>query len=162
MWWKLKARVAELEAHLGVLDTLARYGHSLDSGAEREWNDCFQPDATYEIRYGAHTGAIPTTSMDGADELAEFFTNHTHAPTAWHRHFVVAPRVTIDGPDQATVHSYFLRLDGYPEGPGIKAFGRCEDHFTRGADGTWRFQQRSIDVDALRPAVRPPHDAAAG
>ena len=77
---------------------------------------------------------------------------------------VVDPLISILG-DSATVHSMFARLDRYPAGPGIRAFGRYRDTLVRCPDGRWRFTERLPEIDAVR-AQTPlggepfPHSAA--
>jgi ketosteroid isomerase-like protein len=87
--------------------------------------------------------------MRGHAELRAGFRAHSHAPTMFHKHVVIAPMVTVDG-DTATVQSMFARLDRYPEGPGIRAFGRYRDKLVRCADGRWRLKERLPDIEAVR------------
>ena len=61
----------------------------------------------------------------------------------------MAPLISING-DTATVHSMFARLDRYPDGPGIRAFGRYRDTLVRCPDGRWRFTERLPDIEAVR------------
>src|SRR5262249_35391909 len=43
-------RLDALEAERAILDTLYRYGHTIDYGDEAGWVDCFTTDAVYDVR----------------------------------------------------------------------------------------------------------------
>lgn len=59
------------------------------------------------------------------------------------------PAITVNG-EQATVQSYFTRLDATRDGrPFIRAFGRYLDRMVKGADGVWRFTERVAEVEAV-------------
>lgn len=137
----IEERLRQLEDQQAILQTLYGYGHGLDYGLEDAWIDCFTEDAVLDWPGRA--------LMRGHAELRVGFRAHTHAPAVYHKHVVVEPMVTIDG-DTATVHSMFARLDRYPDGPGIRAFGRYRDRLVRGADGRWRFCERYPEIEAVR------------
>lgn len=137
----LEERVQRLEDEQAILDTLYAYGHGLDYGLEDAWIDCWTPQA--ELDWPGRP------FMRGHAQLREGFRAHTHAPQVFHKHIVVEPVITITG-DSATVDSMFARLDRYPGGPGIRAFGRYRDTLVRCADGRWRFTARYPEVEAVR------------
>jgi hypothetical protein len=81
--------------------------------------------------------------------LAAFIAQHTRAPGKYHKHLLIEPAITVNE-DQATVQSYFTRLDATREGrPFIRAFGRYLDRMVKGADGVWRFKERVAEVEAV-------------
>ena len=55
--------------------------------------------------------------------------------------------------------SMFARLDSYPDGPGICAFGRYTDALVRCPDGRWRFTDRHADIESWRHGPPPVLDA---
>ena len=137
----IKERLQLLEDEQSILDTLYAYGHGLDYGHEDAWIDCWTEDAVLDWPGRAF--------MRGHAELRKGFRAHSHAPAMYHKHIVMAPMISING-DKATVSSMFARLDRYPEGPGIRAFGRYRDTLVRCADGRWRFKERLPDIEAVR------------
>ena len=145
----LGTQVALLMAERAVLDTLYRYGHSIDYGLEDDWLDCFAPDGAFDVRY--RVGVRPSRRYEGRDELAGFIAGHSRAPHRWHKHLLFEPLVAVDG-DRATVRSYFARLDAGEDGaPYVRAFGRYLDELVQGSDGSWRFAERIAEVEALWP-----------
>lgn len=142
----LEDRIRLLEDERAILQTLYTYGHSIDYGFEDEFLDCWTEDA---VLYW------PTKEMHGHDELREAFRAHTHAPSTYHKHVMVEPRIRIEG-DRATVESMFARLDPYPEGPQIFSFGRYVDILMRCSDGRWRFIERRAQSEAARPRAASP------
>ena len=143
----LRAQVALLMAERAVLDTLYRYGHSIDYGLEEDWLDCFEPDGAFDVRY--RVGAKPSRRYEGRHDLAGFIAGHSRAPDRWHKHLLLEPLVTVDG-GRATARSYFARLDADHDGtPFVRAFGRYLDQLARGSDGRWRFVERVAEVEAV-------------
>ena len=143
----LREQVALLMAERAVLDTLYRYGHSIDYGLEEDWLDCFEPDGAFDVRY--RVGAKPSRRHEGPDGLTAFIAAHSRAPHRWHKHLLFEPLVTVDG-DRARARSYFARLDADHDGtPFVRAFGRYLDELVRGPDGRWRFVERVAEVEAV-------------
>lgn len=137
----LEERLRRLEDEKAILDTLYAYGHHLDEGLEDAWIDCWTEDAVLDWPGRAF--------MRGHAELRAGFRAHSHAPEMYHKHLVIAPRITLHG-DTATAISMFARLDRYPDGPGIRAFGRYRDQLIRCADGRWRIRERLPAIEAAR------------
>src|SRR5579871_6192861 len=102
----IEGRLKLLEAERDILDTLARYGQTIDRGPDAEWLDCFTEDAAWENVTGV---ADRVRRYEGRDQLAAFIAGHSKAPEATHLHLMVEPRVAVDG-DAARVESYWVRL----------------------------------------------------
>ena len=139
----VEQRLRALEDERGILDTLHAYAHSLDYGLRELWLDCWTEDAVLHW---------PHTSFEGHAGIGGAFDAHSHAPEKFHKHFLVEPRVKVDG-DRATVESYFARLDNAPDGPFLRSFGRYLDVLVRGGDGRWRFQERRAERESLIPGA---------
>ena len=156
---RLEARLAALEAEKAVLATLYQYGHSIDYGLRSNWLDCFAEDGTFELKYTqppsarvADRGYGERTAegyrFAGRAALTDFIEHHTHAPNAWHKHFLVEPRITIGADGRtATAASYFARLDDRNGERIILAFGRYLDELTLHDDGKWRFTRRTAEIE---------------
>jgi ketosteroid isomerase-like protein len=145
----VEERLALLENEREILRTLHAYGNSIDYGNEEEFIDCWLPDA--EMHWPIPPYAAP---FIGHDRIREAFRGHTHAPATYHKHFVVDPRIRIDG-DVARVESYFARLDKDGDGPYVRGFGRYLDVLLRCPDGRWRFKERHAESEASSPKPRP-------
>ena len=139
--------LARLLDERAVMSTLHRYGHSIDYGLEEDWVDCFTEDGVFEVR--RRWAEADRQRHEGRAALTEFVSRHTRAPDRYHKHMLVEPVVEISG-DQASVRSYFTRLDAADDGtPFIRAFGRYVDELVREADGVWRFRERIAEVEGL-------------
>src|SRR5882724_48570 len=121
----LEERVARLEDERAILHTMYTYGHSIDYGYEDEWIDCWTENA--DLYWGV-------AEYHGHQELLDVFREHTHAPLLYHKHFLMEPRIYLNG-DRASVQSMFARADNYPNGPQLLAIGRYLDILVRRADG---------------------------
>jgi ketosteroid isomerase-like protein len=140
----IEERVRFLEDERAILQTLYMYGHGLDYGLEDEYRDIWLEDAVL---------AWPERPpFEGRDAIMAAFNKHTHAPDVFHKHFMVEPRIAIEG-DRATVDCYFARLDNYPDGPEVKSFGRYRDVLVRCDDGRWRFKERRNERESGRLAA---------
>jgi len=141
----LVKRLELLEDERAILQTLYRYGHCIDYGLEQEWVGLFTEDSVYEIRLRQSGSVI---RKEGSQALAQFVAEHTRAPARYHKHLLVEPLITLESESQATVQSYFLRVD---EGEGklyILAFGRYKDRLVK-HNGRWLFKERVCEVEAL-------------
>jgi ketosteroid isomerase-like protein len=137
----LEARLQRLEDEREILDTLYKYGHSIDYGIREQWIDCWTEDAVLHW---------PHATFTGHEEIGHAFDTHSHAPEAYHKHFLVEPRIRVDG-DRATADSYFTRLNDSPSGPVVRSFGRYRDVLVRCDDGRWRINERQLDRESLIP-----------
>jgi ketosteroid isomerase-like protein len=138
---ELEARLRRLEDEREILDTLYQYGHSIDYGWREEWLDCWTEDAV--LRW-------PHATYAGRAEIGRAFDGHSHAPDAYHKHFLAEPRIRLSG-DRATVDSYFTRINDSPQGPVVRSFGRYRDVVVRCADGRWRIKERVLERESLIP-----------
>jgi hypothetical protein len=148
----VEERLALLEDERAILRTLYTYGQAIDYDSEDEFLDCWTQDAHLHYSFdiaNERGSADPREPMefDGRDEIVGFFRSHTHAPARYHKHFLVAPLITIDG-DRATVECYNARLDEQPGGPRMTSFGRYRDVLVRCADGRWRFASRHSETES--------------
>jgi 3-phenylpropionate/cinnamic acid dioxygenase small subunit len=150
-------RLEALEAERAILDTLYRYGHTIDYGDEAGWVDCFTTDAVYDVRRGPQTGrADEVVRCEGRAQIAAFVGAHSRAPSAWHKHLLSEVRVELE-PDRATAtaQSYFVRLDHEDGvGPYVRSFGRYRDRLVREPDGRWRIEERIAEVESC-PVTSP-------
>jgi hypothetical protein len=141
-------RLQVLEDERAILNTLYRYAHCIDYGLQDEWVDLFTEDGVYHRRG-------PNIRHEGREELRKFIPTHTHAPQRYHKHVMVEPIITLNG-DEATVVSYWTRLDDGPDGPYLLGFGRYHDRLVRCPDGRWRFKERAIEREArINPEIGP-------
>jgi len=143
----LTARLRVLEDERAVLQTLYAYGHAIDYGHEDDWVGCFTDDGVFDVRMRKD----PEISFRaaGRDELAAFISQHTRAPSTYHKHVLVEPRIVVDG-NSSTVESYFMKVDAQDDARSqIVAIGRYRDRLQRGGDGRWRFQERIAEVEDM-------------
>lgn len=142
---ELQRRLERVEAEWAIVDVLYRYGTTLDDGDPAGWSEVFTEDGVWEV--GGPAARIDFR-LEGHEELRHFASNHSGAPTAWHKHCVVHPQVVVsDGGDRATSTCYTFRLDGLGGAPVVQSFGRYHDEFERGADGAWRIAHRRLVVE---------------
>ena len=142
----IEDRLRALEDERSILQTMYQYAHALDYGWTEAFLDCFIEDGAWE--------APQVGRFEGQTRLGKFFAWHTHAPGKYHKHLLIEPRVILSA-DEATVESYWVRLDEEPAGPYIWAFGRYRDRLVRCGDGAWRFAERRIEREGLRPSAIP-------
>lgn len=138
--------VSELLAREAVRDLVARYTWAGDRGRSAELAGLFAPDGFLDV--GDHGGR-----WTGPDEIAAQLAavadrvasaGSSPGPV---RHHVSSLLVDVIQPDEATASSYFLVFTAV----GVDHWGRYRDRFRRGADGTWRFAERSVRVDGHVP-----------
>lgn len=142
----IEERLRALEDRSAILDTLYSYGHALDYGDEERWLSLWDEGAEL---YWPRIGLIR-----GRDAFVAAFRGHTHAPEKFHKHFLAAPLIRVDG-DTARVESYFARMDVDGDETFVYTFGRYCDVLVRGDDGRWRFGSRRPEVEGRHARARP-------
>lgn len=148
-------RLDRLEDEAAILDTLYRYGQTLDHGPYSDWVDCFTEEAIWTTRRHAHLLAgAAEHHVQGRAALAELVAGFPHPPEAYHKHMLIGPRVDLHG-DRCHTTSYFLAVSAHQTGPYILAFGRYLDRLVRCPDGRWRFEERIAEIDGTHPLREP-------
>jgi hypothetical protein len=138
----LERRLALLEAEREILTTLYAYGHALDSGDESMFIDCWTASARL---IWPQTGL-----MVGHEPIRNAFRSHTHSPERLHKHLLMEPIIRTHA-DDATAESMFARLDDYDGVPEIRSYGKYIDRLVRCEDGRWRFAERLVQLEVIRP-----------
>jgi ketosteroid isomerase-like protein len=137
---ELERRVRALEDERAILQTLYAYAHAIDYGDEPLFADCWTEDAVLDWPW--------REPIAGRDAILAAFRAHTHAPDVYHKHFMVEPRIDLDG-DEATVQCLYSRLDrDDAQEPYVRSFGRYVDRLVRCPDGRWRFAHRRAENEA--------------
>ena len=105
---EIETRLALLEDERAILRTLHTYGHTIDSGDEAGWLDCFTADGVF----GAWITSPeePWFRVAGRDELAAFISEHTRPPDPAHKHLLIEPLIDVAA---GTCVSYFAVLMHY-------------------------------------------------
>jgi len=163
----LEKRVRALEDERDILSTLYAYGHTIDYGEKEKWLDLFTEDAVYHVTMRGKTlpqviVPQPPGGLKGREVLKEYIYKHPNAPDAWHKHMLAEPRIKLESDTEASVVSYFFRLDEIKyatasvlEGQAyVLVFGRYKDKMVKGKDGKWRFKERLIEMENSRPVPR--------
>jgi ketosteroid isomerase-like protein len=147
-------RLRALEDERAILQVLYAYGHAIDYGAEEEFLDCWTDTALVTYNFDVADRHVPSERenmrFEGREQIAGFFQRHTHAPERYHKHWLVEPRIVIDG-DRATVSSLYARLDETGNGPQLTSYGRYLDVAVRCPDGRWRLQERHGESESRVP-----------
>lgn len=146
----MEQRIAALEARAGVLDAMSAYSHAIDYGHSEAWADVFTADGVFEVR--DRTGNASRV-LRGTDELLDFARHFSRPPARWHKHLMLAPLITLTGPDGAEAVSYHAVLADHEEAGHVWEFGRYRDTLRRGTDGRWRFNHRISEVEVLTPGI---------
>jgi len=143
------ASLTDLEAaSIGVAATIHRYAQRGDAGDAAALAATFLPDGVLETERG---GAVR-----GRAAIQEYIASIAAAVPAevprprFVRHHVSDIDVTeLDADGVASVRSYFLVLTDGPDGASrIDHSGRYRDRMRRDVDGVWRFEHRSVRLDA--------------
>jgi uncharacterized protein (TIGR02246 family) len=138
--------LSELAAREAVRDLVARYTWAGDRGRSEELAELFALDGVLDV--GDHGGR-----WEGRDEIARQLdavaarvasAGTVAGPV---RHHVSSVLVDVTSPGEATSSSYFLVLTPI----GVDHWGRYRDRVAVGADGAWRFAERTVRVDGHAP-----------
>jgi hypothetical protein len=141
-------RLQALEDERAILRTLYQYGHAMDNGPDGDFVDCFTPEGVWDVRMRISSGAF---QCRGHGEIEASLAGQTamRAPALYAKHLVMDPLIVVTG-DEATVQSYFLRVEPRDAAPTqIVASGRYLDHLVRCADKRWRFTERIAEIDDM-------------
>ena len=141
-------RLQLLEDERAILQTLHQYGHAMDYGPDIDFVDCFTAQGVWDVQmrrsnsgFRCRGHAEIQRSLDGQTQV--------RAPALYAKHIVVDPRIVVSG-DEATVDSYFLRVEPRDDGPTqIVASGRYVDRLVRCGDGRWRIYERIAEIDDM-------------
>jgi hypothetical protein len=145
----LSERLQALEDERAILQTLYRYGHSMDYGPDAEFIDCFVPEGIWDVRM--RTLSAGSFKCRGHREIEASLAGQSamRAPALYAKHLVMDPQIVQTG-DAASVQSYFLRVEPRDAGPTqIVASGRYLDRMVRCEDGRWRFMERIAEIDDM-------------
>jgi uncharacterized protein (TIGR02246 family) len=122
---------------LDIMDLIARYAHTLDSGDLDGYVDNFAPDGVLFERHKGREQIRDYVAMLMREGRAGPLPNGDVA----YRHF--AGQSTIDGAgDHAKVHSYLLWVNMGSEPP-VSAAAEYFDECVK-LDGRWYFQSRTL------------------
>jgi uncharacterized protein YxjI len=143
----LRLRIIRLEDERAILDTLHRYGQTIDSGLDQEWAELFIKDGLFLCvdRFGTEI-----LREQGRKALAQWVRDFKAGETLQMKHCVLAPVVRING-DMATVVSQYANLVENQDrhaAPHIRFTGTYRDEMVKDNEGSWRFRQRISHTDA--------------
>ena len=132
------------EAHEAIRNLLGLYCERMDAGDWDGLGDLFA-DAVLVDEHGAEAAR----GREGV--RAMYAATRTYDGSPRTRHLTTNTVIEVDdGAGTATARSAYVVLqatDALPLQPIIT--GRYRDRFARGADGAWRFVERSFSVDLL-------------
>lgn len=145
----LSERLRVLEDERAILQTLHQYGHSMDYGPDADFIDCFTEDGVWDVQM-RKTPASGFKCRGHAEIEASLATQTSvRAPALYAKHLVIEPLIAVTG-DEASVQSYFLRVEPQDSGPSqIVASGRYLDSLVRCPDGRWRITERVAEIDDM-------------
>ena len=127
-----------IEDQLAIQGLTARYNFAIDLGAAEAFGAAFVEDGVLNM---------PGQEVKGRPALEEFarnFAGSVRAP----RHVVT--NLVIDGDGTSATLKAYLSLSimsGEPAQPTILAVGLYDDTLSK-EDGTWRFVQRTFNMDS--------------
>ena len=125
---------------LGVQATINRYAHAGDRGDAEELAGLFLEDGVLEAAHGV----LARGRAAIRDYLGRLADAEALERPAFVRHHVSDIDVVRGEPGRAEVRSYFLVVTDR----GIDHSGRYRDILVLDVDGVWRFERRSVRLDA--------------
>ena len=129
---------------LGIMQTLARYGHDLDS-ADAPFDTVLTEDVVFDMRPSggpvARGRAAVLEAMTGLPDDPYSRRGDGHRPVL--SHHTTNSEIVDDRGDEVDVRSKFLRLGQMQPGPMPVLIGQYLDTLTRTPDG-WRISHRTI------------------
>lgn len=132
------------EDYLGIMQTLARYGHALDS-ADAPFDTVLTEDVVFDMRPSggpvARGRAAVLEAMTGLPDDPYSRRDDGHRPVL--SHHTTNSEIVDDRGDEVDVRSKFLRLGQVQPGPMPVLIGQYLDTLTRTPDG-WRISHRTI------------------
>jgi hypothetical protein len=147
------SRLEVLENECAIAKRLAAYCRAADYGDVAGFVDCFTPDGVYECR-----GNV-AFRIEGHQAIRDFFQEFTSEVDpepdltfSRHKHFVLDTTFDHDG-DSVRCESYFLVVQEIDLLPAIRLFGRYHDCLVTDGQRNWRFKERIIDVESMRPGA---------
>jgi len=134
----------EVEARLGIEDTVARYVRFADSGRATELAELFSDDGL--LAAGAETArgrrAIVAYLDAARTDLAASATGGGRI-----RHHVSSLRIDLLNRAEARASCYFLAVTA----AGPDHWGTYRDRFARAGSGAWLFTERVATVEGAAP-----------
>jgi hypothetical protein len=125
---------------------LNRYCHTMDTGDNAGWLDCFTSDALYEVGLPDGTRFV---KLEGSDDFRKFIA--AYPVRQGHKHVYVTPAFSVDAQaGTAEIDSYFFMMAGDATHSGISSLGRCHDECVR-TDAGWRIKTRRVVAEAMTP-----------
>lgn len=132
----------EALARTAINAVVCTYGFALDTGKFAELGALFTPAAKLRDNFGE--------SAPGPQGIVEYLKTAINAPIAegtraprFMRHNITSHRSRFSDEVHAIADTYFLAVsDSMPD-----HWGRYRDTLERGADGEWRFTDRSVIVE---------------
>lgn len=153
----LEARLRRVEDRLEILQLIASYGPSVDSGAARETADIWTQDGSYEYSVlGDTPEAQEVASLNGRETIRRMVEGDEHQGLIGRgaAHFMGIPAIHIDGDEALAVTHSVLLLRTPETGENVVArFGANRWLLVRTAEG-WRVQRRTQSLLDGRAAAR--------
>lgn len=137
------------EDYLGIMQTIARYGHALDAGTA-PFTEVVTEDVEFDLtRAGAQGQPGPVVrgreevllNMTGSRE--DPYSRRAHAGRPALSHHTTNSEIITESDDEVEVRSKFLRLGNTQPGPMPVLIGQYLDTLRRTPDG-WRICRRAV------------------
>jgi SnoaL-like domain len=129
-----------------ILQTISRWCHALDFFDPEMFIDCFTPTGRLIV-------FTPDRVVQGEVAFRRFLDAHRAGK---HIHLAATSKLVLDA-DRATCDTLVARIDAdEQDDPFLYAFGCYHDQLVRGADGTWRIQERFVERFGHSPRTAGP------